>query len=144
MYGSNPLLPRLMFAALVLGVLLGRPASLSAEPEGKPVKAGRFQTAQPDDDGGYALIDTTSGECWLCQNGGTGWIDLAFPVKDTGVSDGTTGRFSVQYSRRHDKDRGRNIYHFVICDTATGRCWNGLKLDEDKASWSNLGPPKRK
>jgi hypothetical protein len=104
--------------------------------EGAESSVGRYQVVQvmPTH---FALIDTTTGECWAEDDGR--WIDLKFPVKDTKVTDGKPHRFRL--TALLDKE-GKSV-SLVVCDTVSGRSW---RADYDPASmnWRSINAPRPK
>jgi hypothetical protein len=98
---------------------------------------GRYHTAQVNQRH-LTLIDTTTGECWVEDNGRR-WIDLKFPTKETKVTDGKVGRFRLEVLRSEEAE----LPSLVVCDTADGRCWRADYLPESM-TWQALGSPRGK
>jgi hypothetical protein len=103
--------------------------------EGPAAPTDRYETVQvmPAQ---FALVDTTSGECWVEDHGR--WVDLKFPVKDTKVADGKPGRFRLRALR----DKEGNAVSLVVHDTTDGRCWRSDY--NETMNWQAVRSPRGK
>jgi hypothetical protein len=105
--------------------------------EEKPdAPVGRYQVV-PVRSADFAVIDTTSGECWVEDD--DRWIDLKFPTKDTKVTDGKVGRFRLNVLEA----KGGNLKSLVVCDTADGRYWRADFLPASM-DWQAHDSPRKK
>ncbi len=134
---------RRWYALLGLSLLihvLAPGASARAQQKAEKV-VGRYDAASLEG-GRIALIDTTTGACWLNRpatgddRDPSGWVDLDFPVKDTKVGTGAVGRF--RFGTRSQKD----AVVVVVWDTADGRCWSrGIDGAGQGKDWIGIDPP---